>query len=136
MNIEPKRLRFALFGNEFQAKKSASILKVLSFLNKRKAEVFFDRAFYDFLTQTVHPKIEASGVFDGDDFQVDYVISLGGDGTFLKAASRVGAKQTPIIGVNMGRLGFLADVLPSDIESLLDAVYAGDYKRKSMPPYR
>jgi NAD+ kinase len=128
MNIEPKRLRFALFGNEFQAKKSASILKVLSFLNKRKAEVFFDRAFYDFLTKSEHLKIEASGVFDGDDFQVDYVISLGGDGTFLKAASRVGAKQTPIIGVNMGRLGFLADVLPSDIESLLDAVYAGDYK--------
>ncbi len=91
MNIEPKRLRFALFGNEFQAKKSASILKVLSFLNKRKAEVFFDRAFYDFLTQTIQPNIEASGVFDGDDFQVDYVISLGGDGTFLKAAKGLSA---------------------------------------------
>lgn len=128
MNKEPKRLRFALFGNEFQAKKSASIKKVLSFLSARKAEVFFDRAFYDFLTQTEHLKVEPSGVFDGDDFQADYVISLGGDGTFLKAASRVGAKQTPIIGVNMGRLGFLADVLPSDIESLLDAVYTGDYK--------
>ena len=38
---------------------------------------------------------------------------MGGDGTFLKAASRVGAKGTPIIGVNMGRLGFLADVLPN-----------------------
>ena len=51
---------------------------------------------------------------------------MGGDGTFLKAASRVGAKGTPIIGVNMGRLGFLADVLPSEIESALDSLYAGE----------
>ena len=37
-----------------------------------------------------------------------------------------GTKGTPIIGVNMGRLGFLADVLPSEIESALDSLYAGD----------
>lgn len=128
MNKEHKKLRFALFGNEYQAKKSASIQKVLSFLGERKAEVYFDRTFYEFLTQEEHLAIDASGIFDGDDFEADYVISLGGDGTFLKAASRVGTKQTPIIGVNMGRLGFLADVLPSEIESLLDAVYTGDYK--------
>ncbi|MBP5712659.1 MAG: NAD kinase, partial [Prevotella sp.] len=60
-------------------------------------------------------------------FDVNYVISMGGDGTFLKAASRVGAKEIPILGVNMGRLGFLADVLPSEIENALQTVFDGTY---------
>ncbi len=64
--------------------------------------------FYDFLTKVEHQEVRAAGVFEDYNFDVDYVISMGGDGTFLKAASRVGAKGTPIIGVNMGRLGFLA----------------------------
>ncbi len=79
-----------------------------------------------FLPGDQHLDVKAAGVFEDYNFDVDYVISMGGDGTFLKAASRVGAKGTPIIGVNMGRLGFLADVLPSEIESALDSLYAGD----------
>ena len=120
-------LKFAIFGNEYQAKKSASIQKILSYLETHHAEVYVESAFYEFLTQGQHLQVDAAGVFEDYNFDVDYVISMGGDGTFLKAASRVGAKGTPIIGVNMGRLGFLADVLPSEIESALDAVYAGDY---------
>ena len=52
---------------------------------------------------------------------------MGGDGTFLKTAARVGAKGTPILGVNVGRLGFLADVAPVEIESCLQAIYEDDY---------
>ncbi len=85
-----------------------------------------ENAYYEFLTRDQHLDVKAAGVFEDYNFDVDYVISMGGDGTFLKAASRVGAKGTPIIGVNMGRLGFLADVLPSEIESALDSLYAGD----------
>ncbi len=72
--------------------------------------------------------MDVTGIFDGSDFQADYAISMGGDGTFLKAASRVGDKEIPIIGVNTGRLGFLADVLPSEIEAALDSIYTGSYK--------
>lgn len=121
-------LKFAIFGNEYQIKKAIPIQKVLSYLSEKQAEVYMDRMFYDFLTQEQRLEMEIAGVFDGMDFQADYAISMGGDGTFLKAASRVGAKQIPIIGVNMGRMGFLADVLPSEIESALNSIYLGEYK--------
>ena len=88
--------------------------------------MYVENAFYEFLTCGQHIAVKAAGVFEDYNFDVDYVISMGGDGTFLKAASRVGAKGTPIIGVNMGRLGFLADVLPSEIDAALDSLYAGE----------
>lgn len=119
-------LKFAIFGNEYQAKKSTSIEKILDYLAQKGAEIYVENAYYEFLTRSQHIDVKAAGVFEDYNFDVDYVISMGGDGTFLKAASRVGAKGTPIIGVNMGRLGFLADVLPSEIESALDSLYAGD----------
>ena len=52
---------------------------------------------------------------------------MGGDGTFLKTASMVGEKQIPIIGVNTGRLGFLADINPPEIDPMVQAIYEGDY---------
>lgn len=57
----------------------------------------------------------------------DFVISMGGDGTLLRAAGLVGSKNIPILGVNMGRLGFLADIVPTEAESALDSLYRGDY---------
>ena len=119
-------LKFAIFGNEYQAKKSTSIEKILDYLAQKGAEIYVENAYYEFLTRSQHIDVKAAGVFEDYNFDVDYVVSMGGDGTFLKAASRVGAKGTPIIGVNMGRLGFLADVLPGEVEAALDSLYAGE----------
>lgn len=119
-------LKFAIFGNEYQARKSTSIEKILDYLAQKDAEIYVENAYYEFLTRSQHIDVKAAGVFEDYNFDVDYVISMGGDGTFLKAASRVGAKGTPIIGVNMGRLGFLADVLPGEVEAALDSLYAGE----------
>lgn len=122
-----KKLRFALFGNEYQARKSASIQKVLDVLTAHQSEIYMDRPFYEFLTQVVGLKVRVSGLFDDYNFDVDFCISMGGDGTFLKTASRVGAKCIPILGINTGHLGFLADVGPTEIEEALGLVYAGAY---------
>lgn len=119
-------LKFAIFGNEYHARKSTSIEKILDYLVQKGAEIYVENAYYEFLTRSQHIDVKAAGVFEDYNFDVDYVISMGGDGTFLKAASRVGAKGTPIIGVNMGRLGFLADVLPGEVEAALDSLYAGE----------
>ncbi len=59
--------------------------------------------------------------------QSDLVISLGGDGTLLTAARALVNKDTPLLGVNMGRLGFLADVTIGDFESHLEEVMEGKY---------
>ncbi|SES92960.1 NAD+ kinase [Prevotella sp. kh1p2] len=120
-------MKFALFGNEFQPKKSGSVQAVISCLQRHEAEIFIDRPYYEFLVRQRVVNFEPAGVFDDGHFQADFVLSLGGDGTFLRAASRVGSKLTPIVGVNAGRLGFLADVLPGEIEQAVDELYRGEY---------
>jgi len=58
---------------------------------------------------------------------VELVISLGGDGTLLTAARALIDKHTPLLGINLGRLGFLADVSFDNFESYIDQVLAGRY---------
>ena len=129
--MEHRKMKFALFGNVYQSKKSAAIQQVLSTLADFGAEVFIDQEYYDFLCSNQHVVPNAVKVFSGDDFDADFVISMGGDGTFLKAASRVREKQIPILGVNMGRLGFLADICPEDIERCVDALHKDDFSIES-----
>lgn len=91
-----------------------------------------------FKQQEIQPLVErvvafldrhsVSSLIEPDELtNVDLVISLGGDGTFLKAACMVGEREIPILGINKGRLGFLADVLPSEIEDVLEHVLRRDY---------
>ena len=125
------KLKFALFGNIYQTKKSAAIQKVLSYLSEFKAELMVDQEYYEFLKNGQQLDVPAARVFTGDDFEADFAISMGGDGTFLQTANRVGKKQIPILGVNMGRLGFLADVTPTDIEACVHALAEEDYAVES-----
>lgn len=120
-------LRFALFGNTYQEHKSAHVTHLLEILRRRKAQICISNEFYDFLRN--HTKADLSGleVFEGNNFSADMVLCIGGDGTFLKAASRVGKKEIPILGINTGRLGFLADVLPDQMEDAFDEIYQGNY---------
>lgn len=123
-----QKIRFAIFGNVYQRKKSQAIFKLIAILQRYDAEIYVDRPFYEFITEGQHMDVKVDGIFDGDDFNVDYAISMGGDGTLLKTAARVHSKDTPIIGVNIGRLGFLADVVPSEIENAISDIYAGNYR--------
>ena len=122
-----RKLRFAIVGNTYQAKKSASVQKILNCLAMHEAEVCMEREFHRFLVHGQHLSLDGVEVFDGNDFEADFTVSMGGDGTFLKTASRVGEKQIPIIGVNTGRLGFLADINPPEIDPMVQAIYEGDY---------
>lgn len=57
----------------------------------------------------------------------DAILSIGGDGTFLRAASMVGASGTPILGINTGHLGFLADVAPESLVESLRLLAEGQF---------
>jgi len=123
--------RIALFGNIYQARKSAAIQQVLSCLSGSGVELLVDMEYYYFLKDTQRIDVKASEVFVGGEFEADFAISMGGDGTFLKTAARIGGRGIPILGINMGRLGFLADIGPSDIDSCLAELIQGNYSIES-----
>lgn len=116
------RKRFALFGNIHQAKKSSSIRTLISVLEQRGTDILIDRPFYDYLTTTLGFEIHPAALIDNNDFEADVVVSMGGDGTFLEAASRVRNKEIPILGINTGRLGFLADVPADEVECAVEDI--------------
>ena len=69
-------------------------------------------------------------IVDSDDRaveDVDWVIAIGGDGTLLKTARLVGASGTPILGVNSGKLGFMMQTTPGDLEDALERVFDGRF---------
>ena len=121
-------MKFAIFGNIYQAKKSTHVERLLSILDRHRAEVYICREIYQFLTDDLKLQIRQAGVFEGNDFEADMVLSIGGDGTFLKAASRVGSRNIPILGINTGRLGFLADVSPEEMEDTFNDIYSNNYR--------
>ena len=60
----------------------------------------------------------------------DLVIAVGGDGTMLYASRLVAGRDVPLLGINRGRLGFLADITPGEMLRRLDEVLAGDYEEE------
>ena len=59
---------------------------------------------------------------------LDAVVTLGGDGSILRAVELVGESGVPILGVNYGRMGYLTEVAPADAHSAIDRVLAGDHR--------
>src|SRR5437762_6524295 len=58
----------------------------------------------------------------------DLALVLGGDGAILRAARQMGYRQTPVLGVNLGKLGFLADLSPEELRQCFPQVVQGAYR--------
>lgn len=119
-------MKVALYGNVYQTKKNAYVAAVLDKLRQMQAEVFVEPDFARFIEERLGLSVDGMTVSDNI-VQPDMAISMGGDGTFLNTASRIGAQGVPILGINTGRLGFLADISPDGIGSALEAVRRGEY---------
>lgn len=99
------------------------ILKDLyQWLSERQIQVFFDRGTGELVDQPleVHSKAEIPSL-------VDLIIVLGGDGTLLSAARVIGDKDVPILGVNLGSLGFLTEITLDEMYIALEQVYRQEF---------
>jgi NAD+ kinase len=76
---------------------------------------------------------EQAGVQLVDSDDADIAIALGGDGTILRSLAKLLGTDTPVIGVNFGRVGFLASIRPENLEQDLARVFAGEYAVVELP---
>lgn len=120
-------MKVALIGNTYQAEKSRYLMTIIEQLRKHGVKIIVERNFLTFITSELGFETNDMEAFDECEFEADLCISIGGDGTFLKAASYVEGKQIPILGINTGHLGFLADVLPDEIDEACECICRGDY---------
>ena len=117
-------MKVAIFS-QFQKKKPLASLEVLlDVLAKKKIEVVIEAAFY----KGVSPNIKSEyNTFSTLDNSYDFLVSIGGDGTILRAITVVGDLNIPIVGVNTGRLGFLATIQIEDIETAIHRILEKKY---------
>jgi NAD+ kinase len=104
-------MRIFLLGNGTKPRVPLVAEKLLPFLEEHCEIVVFDLAQQVDLSQHV----------------ADVALVLGGDGAILRAARQMGYRQVPVLGVNLGKLGFLADLSPEDVRNHLACVIRGDY---------
>jgi NAD+ kinase len=121
-------MKVGIFGNTCQDRKQALIGRLFEKLHDVKADVFVDGDFYSFLIHTCGLRPSVTGLLEGDIFDLDLAFSVGGDGTFLKTASRINRQGIPILGINTGRLGFLAGTGSDELDDTLDEVFRNNYQ--------
>ena len=121
-------MKIALHARNFKPEIKPYIAQLLSELKERGAELLLSHSFIDFITPLGLLPSEYTGYQNHTDIgEPDFLMSFGGDGTLLECVTQVGDKQTPILGVNTGRLGFLANTSPNELQDTLDRLYQGYY---------
>lgn len=120
-------MKIAIFGNPSADKTCGREQQIFSLLHSFGDIISIESRYLHFLTSEMGWDIFYDNIITSDDFQADIVISIGGDGTFLRTANRVGSKGIPMVGINTGRLGFLADITTDRIEDALTRIHNKDY---------
>lgn len=120
-------MKIGVFGSNYQAEKQSIIRRVFTKLENLGIDIYIDSEFAMFLHDAFNLEPAIAGIITGDEFNIDIAISMGGDGTFLRTAARVNRQNIPILGINTGRLGFLADVGSQDIEETLEEIAQFNY---------
>jgi NAD+ kinase len=120
----------ALYGTYIDIEHKESLELLLNEFAKRNADVIIFTPFYHFLETTFAYKPLVKDFFDtpGEIKQrANFMLSIGGDGTFLESVSYVEESCIPVVGINFGRLGFLAHISSNDITKAIDQLFNGDY---------
>nr|WP_320118338.1 NAD kinase [uncultured Marinifilum sp.] len=123
-------MKIALFGKLFNENFTDSFKMMFEVFAKNNVEVFIYEPLYDFLIREINFKPPVGGYFsEYKDLNkdVNFVFSIGGDGTFLDAVRVVRDSGIPIVGINSGRLGFMADIAQDEIPQALADIIAGEF---------
>lgn len=126
-------MRVAIFGNAMKANMPEEVAHVLEFMQRRGVEVCLSQELRQELNLRDYRPFPEEWVLDNGEWKpvngesIDFALSIGGDGTFLTTASVIGDKNIPIVGVNLGHLGFLAEVQARNVDIVMEDLVAGKY---------
>ncbi len=122
-------MKVAIYGQYYQNDTRPIIRDIFVFFNENKVELVIEEKFLKILYKEKILKKEYQTFADHDelDSSFDVLLSIGGDGTILRAATYVRDSGIPILGINAGRLGFLATVPKDNIQEFLQLVLDKKY---------
>ncbi|MBK0370291.1 NAD kinase [Flavobacterium agrisoli] len=122
-------MKVAIYGQYYQNSTEPIIKDIFVFFNTNNIEMVIEANFLDMLyeKELIKKQYQTFTAEAGLDESYEMLISIGGDGTILRAATLVRNSGVPILGINAGRLGFLASVSKEDIASFLQFVIDKNY---------
>ena len=121
-------MKIAILGKPFDEQQTAFMQEMMDDLIRRQADISILESFHEYLSQHIQLPEGLTTFRRGDSLAgVRFVLSIGGDGTLLDTITYVGALQIPILGINTGRLGFLATISPDKIAQAIDALFKGHF---------
>jgi NAD+ kinase len=122
--------KIALFGMNFSPDFNRNILALFDIFSRHKAELIIHKDFAGYLLKNTGIKTPENKTFS-DTFTLpadtDFLFSFGGDGTFLETLRIVQNRNIPVIGINTGRLGFLANISRDEICISVEDLFQGNY---------
>lgn len=118
--------KVAIYGQYLQEDSIATINEVLVQLKQRDCEVFIEKKYAGLINDQAD--LSHVRIFEKLDTSYDLMISIGGDGTILRAVSFIGRLNIPVMGINTGRLGFLATLQSEELALAFELLFAGKYR--------
>ena len=125
-------MKIAIFGNEFSKQYTKYIKHLFKKIQEKGISIIVHDEFYTFLKNSINLSVEIQ-TFDRITINdnINYLFSIGGDGTLLRAITYVRDSNIPIMGINTGRLGFISSISTDQIDIAVDNVIQGKYKIRS-----
>ena len=127
-------MKVAVYGKQYQEDVAPFVLELFQELEKAQMEILVYEPFYDFLSKQSNLNLFLNTFTTSEELknEIELFVSIGGDGTILDATTLIRDSGIPIIGVNTGRLGFLADIakdqIPKTIKQLVNKRYSIDQR--------
>ena len=127
-------MKVAVYGKQYQEEVAPFVLELFQELEKAQMEILVYEPFYDFLSKQSNLNLFLNTFTTSEELknEIELFVSIGGDGTILDATTLIRDSGIPIIGVNTGRLGFLADIakdqIPKTIKQLVNKRYSIDQR--------